>query len=374
MAGRIWTPDELEACIALEWDQFHERYPERSFDAYRIKRNRILAENNVVSFPDKHVPSFNWREASSVITAMQQLGRNASVGQDAATIRIDTDEPIGILFLSDVHIGDWATDYELFERITDEILSIPNLYVALLGDMGAMNIKMRGVAEVAGNLLPPELQLAFFESWLEEMADRIILSTWDNHAVEREEAGSGISGFKALQGRYVPYHNGIGHPDIVVGDELYKLAVSHRFRGRSATNPCAGPMKYLIGEAHDREIAAQGDSHVPGILQFTHGPSTKIAINTGTVQLHSLYARRHFSLTSHAVFPVLELHPNRHLAVPYWTVEAWMAARGPRPTDRSTEAHTAASTQEPAHERTQTGPAVSLHTPQSLSPGTTRVA
>ncbi len=327
MAGRPWTPEEVDAAQTQPYDLFRQAYPDRTFDAWRLKRQRT-APTTPVTFVDKREGSFDWRKANQHIAGMQHLSEGAKSSQDTAHIVIDSDESVGIIFLSDAHIGDWSTDHELFERITDEILEVPNLYIALLGDMGAMNIKLRGVAEVAGNLLPPELQLSYYESWLEEMQDRIILSTWDNHAVEREELGTGLSAFKKLQSKYVPYFNGIGHPDISVGDETYHVAVSHRFRGRSIVNPCAGPMNYLIKEAHDREIAAQGDSHVPGVLQFTHGPSEKIAINTGTTQLRSSYARRYFSLFTHATFPVLELHPDQHLAVPYWSMRAWLGSRG----------------------------------------------
>src|SRR5690606_40760640 len=79
----------------------------------------------------------------------------------------------------------------------------------------------------------------------------------------------------------------------------------------------------------------------------------------------SLYARRHFSLTSHAVFPVLELYPNRHLAIPYWTIEAWMAARDQRPTGRSTAHDAGLPVPGPLGKETS-APAPSPHTPQSL--------
>jgi hypothetical protein len=326
MPGVHWTQQEELDARTMDYDQWSAIHgTSRSRDAYRVKKASMTTV--APAFPDKADGVFDWRQANRVIRDMQGIGKRASYSQDTARIELDVDHPIGIIFLSDAHLGDWATDHELFERITDEILSTPNLYIALLGDMAAMNIKLRGVAEVAANLLPPTLQLEYFASWLDEVDHRIILSTWDNHAVEREEGATGISSFARAQNRRVPYFSGIGHADIVVGAEEYRLAVSHRFRGRSVVNPCAGPMKYLINEAYDREIAAMGDAHVSGVLQFTHGASQKIAINTGSCQLNSGYARRYFSLTTHAVFPVLELHPDRHLAVPYWSVGAWQASR-----------------------------------------------
>ena len=84
---------------------------------------------------------------------------------NTVTIELDAEEedPF-ILFLSDTHIGDWSTDYDLFARITDEILETPGLYVGLLGDLANMAIRLRGVAEVTGGaLFTPEQQVKILE-------------------------------------------------------------------------------------------------------------------------------------------------------------------------------------------------------------------
>jgi hypothetical protein len=288
----------------------------------------ILTDNPpaIMDRVDKKEGSFNWRDANRLLTDMQALKAQASSSQDFAQITIDTDEPIFCLFLSDTHIGDWATDYDLFMRITDEILETPNLYVGLLGDMVNMAINMRNVAEVTGgNLLTPELQAQYFSSWLDEIKDRVMFATWDNHAIMREEKGSGISAFKEIQNKRVVYFNGIGHPDIHVGSQTYKFAVSHRFRGASIENPCHSTMRYLRREGHDRELAAQGDSHVPGTATFYHGRVRKVAINTGSTQTNSGYAKRHFSLFTQPLMPGVLLYPDRHLITPFPSVAEWKA-------------------------------------------------
>ena len=81
---------------------------------------------------------------------MIDLKAAASFSQDTADIVIPADTAIAVLALSDTHIGSWSTDHGLFERITDEILSTPRLYVALLGDLEQMAIKAsQGVLAVA---------------------------------------------------------------------------------------------------------------------------------------------------------------------------------------------------------------------------------
>lgn len=272
--------------------------------------------------------SFNWRRANRAIGTMQDLRRSVSVSTERATIPLgDGKRPILLATLSDVHFGAWSSDHDLFERITDEILSIHDLYVALVGDLAHMAIKLRGVLEVTDNILPPELQLRYLESWLDEIQHKVAFATWDNHAVMREEAASGISAIKLALGDRFVYCNGIGHLDLTVGQETYKVAASHFFRGRSMLNPVHAQMRYMRMEGLDREICLAGDSHVPGMMKYTDGPMERIAINTGSTQTNSGYAKRLFSLKTHPIFPCVELWHDRHLAIPYWSIQEWLAGK-----------------------------------------------
>jgi len=329
MAGIPWSTDELAACLSMDYPQFTQLYPDRTFDGYRLKRQKLTAEGT--TFPvqaDKKIGEFNWRDANSLIGQMQGMKHKASWTQTEAAIEIDADEPVCVLALSDMHIGDWATNHTLLEEVTDEILSTPNLYIALLGDLAQTAIKLRSVSEVTSNMLPIDLQLAYIDSWLTEIAPRVLFATWDNHSVDREESLVGFSSFAALQSRRFVYHSGIGHPNVTVGDQTYRFAVSHRFLGRSIENPCHAPMRYLRREGHDREIGIMGDYHVPGIVKFTHGGTTKVAINTGSFQTNSGYAKRWFSLFTHPVMPCITLHPDDHLITPYWSIKEWKIATG----------------------------------------------
>lgn len=358
MAGPRWTPEEEAYLLAYGIDGFLARGTERKYDAVRMKWQSLRRDGAAsaappshplrpdydtppdmctesgtpepprITFPDKKVGEFNWRDANKHIEGMQQLKHKASWSQSHANIHIDADEPICVLALSDTHVGDWATRHDLLESITDEILSTPNLYVALLGDLAQMAIKLRSVSEVSSNMLPPDLQVAYVDSWLQEIAHRVLFATWDNHAVDREESQSGISAFARLQNRRFVYHSGIGHPDVRIGGETYKFAVSHRFLGRSIENPCHAPMRYLRREGHDREIAIQGDYHLPGLVKFTHGATEKVAMVTGSFQLDSGYAKRWFSLFTHPIMPCIVLHPDTHLITPYWSVQEWLNAHG----------------------------------------------
>lgn len=337
--GPLWTDEETS--LALMYDKYDDYVAAgggRSQGSWRTRRSLVnigkdvqVRQSTMVRIPD-HIPeNVSWREINQHIRGIQSVRKRASVSNSHSRFVFDTDQPICIIALADTHIGSIATDHDALEKLTDDILSIPNLYVGLLGDLLDFAVKLRGVAEVQSNILNSEMQYAYLLSWLDELADRICFASWGNHDVEREELLVGTSRLgRIMADRNITYYGGIGHAEFVVGSQTYKAAVSHHFQGRSIYNPVHGAQRYATMTESDVELVMSGDSHVPGILQWTHGKQHKIALNTGSIQTHSSYAKRYFSLTTHPVFPCIELYPNQKLAVPYWSVNAWQTAVGQR--------------------------------------------
>lgn len=273
---------------------------------------------------DKKQGEFSWREWLQPMQQFQELAHKGKLTQDHAKIEIKTDKPICVVLIADLQLGAWSTDYDLFVKLTEEIKNTPNLYVALEGDLIQLAIKLRNVLEVSDNLLPPKWQFQFVASWLDELSDKLLWSGWCNHGPMREEAVLGFSKTAEILSQRMIYHNGIGHIDLTVGDQTYKIAATHFFRGRSIENPCHGQMRYMRREGIDREIALAGDSHVPGMVKYTDGGQTRLALNCGSIQTNSGYAKRFFSLTTHPVFPCFTLDPKEHLFTPFWSVAEWL--------------------------------------------------
>lgn len=268
---------------------------------------------------DKKISDFNWRDPIKPLQALQEIYKKGKDSQDFAAWEINA-EKITVVVLGDVHMGSWATDYDLLIQITDEIINTPNLYVIIVGDMIQMSIKLRGVLEVSDNALPPKWQMKFLESWLEEIKHKVICSTWDNHSVMREENASGFSQYANIFGKHVIYHDNIGHIDIKVKDQLYKVAAAHFFRGRTMLNAVHGQMRYMRMTSNDREICIAGDSHVPGIMQYEEGGKQRTAINCGSLQ-NGGYGKRFFSLLNSPVYPCFRLSGQSHTVTPFWSVK-----------------------------------------------------
>lgn len=276
---------------------------------------------------DKKEHTFHWTDVIDPIQKFQAIAKSASGSQDKATWKISTDCPIAVTTIGDLQLGSWATDYDLFMKVTDEIINTPNLYVILVGDILQMAIKMRGVLEMMDNIIPPKIQFYFLDSWLNDIKHKVIASTWDNHSVMREENQIGYSNYAEIFKRHTIYHNGIGHLDTIVNDQTYKWAVTHFFAGKSLINNLHAPMRYIRHEAPDRDIAAQGDFHKPGIAKYWEAGSARVAMVCGSIQTNSGYAKRFFSLTTCPTYPCVSLGHDKKYITPYWSVQEWLNAK-----------------------------------------------
>ena len=292
-----------------------------------ISRIRNMASPPVapVIHHDKKKADFHWREWADHAQTTQELYRRASQSQKFATVEIPAKRPIVVLPFSDQHIGGRGVDYAEFVRLTDFIIDTPNLYVILHGDEAEFAIKLRSVAEVCAQIFEPTKQNQFIDQWFDEIKHKVICATWCNHVQEREEKQSGVSSKKLAFAPKTVYFDGIGHLDLRVGSELYKIAVSHKFRGYSYQNPCHAGMRYMRFEGSDREIAIMGDIHQPSFIVYADGNMDRLSLVSGTLNVRSSYAERYFSLFTRSNYPVIEFRHDRHEWTPLQSIDRWLS-------------------------------------------------
>ena len=278
---------------------------------------------------DKKRGELDWREWNDHALRTQALYARAAQSQKFAKIKLgDGKRPVCILPWSDLHWGSRGTDYRIFRTMTEEILETPDLYVALVGDLVEFAIKLRSVAEVCAQIFGPDKQVQFLEDWIAELKPKLILATWGNHEVEREEKQAGVSTVKRLLAEHTIMFDGIGHADIQVGQQIYKTAWSHKFRGFSYLNAPHAGQRYMRFEGIDREVAVMGDIHQPAFNSFFDGPLERLSIVAGTLNVDSLYANRYFSIFTQPHFPCVEFNHDTHEFVPFRNLKTWIRHRG----------------------------------------------
>jgi len=198
----------------------------------------------------------------------------------------------------------------------------------VMGDVVEMAIKLRSVAEICAQVLDPEMQLDFIESWVKEISHKVLWATWGNHESDRNEQAGGTSPVKRILAEKVPYFNGIGHVDLLVGTQTYKIATSHKFSGVTQADAGAGCKRYLRLEFPEGDIAMQGDCHRSSISAYHDGGNNRIAMTGGTLNIKSGFAQRYFSLKTSTAFPVVALWPDKKQAIPFFNVQQFMDTLG----------------------------------------------
>lgn len=281
----------------------------------------------VVVRSNKKKADFKWREWIDHAIQVQELYKRASVSQKHAEIELgDGKRPVCLMPFSDQHIGGRGANMKTFRKMTEEILADPLLYIAIIGDLAEMAIKLRSVAEICAQIFSPEKQMQFVEDWFQEIAPKVAFCTWGNHEDERTEKQAGFGVMKWLMGKRAVYFDGIGHADIKVGSQVYKIAASHKFRGYSYLNACHAGQRYMRFQGVDREIAMQGDIHTPAFLHYYDGAIERLSMVAGTLNVGSLYAERYFSIFTQAEYPCIELHNRVHAFTAYKNLAAWKLA------------------------------------------------
>jgi hypothetical protein len=280
---------------------------------------------------NKKKADFAWREWADYAEKSQDLYRRASVSQKHALIELgDGKQPVCLLPFSDQHIGGRGVDYKLFRQMTEEILADPLIYLAIIGDLAEFAIKLRSVAEICAQIFSPEKQMRFVEDWFEEISPKVAFCTWGNHEDERTEKQAGFGVMKWLMGKRAVYFDGIGHADIKVGEQVYKIAASHKFRGYSYLNACHAGQRYMRFQGIDREIAMMGDIHTPAFMSYYDGMIERLSLVAGTLNIGSLYAERYFSIFTQPQYPCIVLHPKVHAFTPFKNLAAWKLATAER--------------------------------------------
>jgi len=80
-------------------------------------------------------PDSSWEEHIRIIRDMEKLVDYHRKVPNEVTIKIDTDLPIALTEVADIHIGQPGVDYDSFEYDMNVIESEPGLYVNLGGDI-----------------------------------------------------------------------------------------------------------------------------------------------------------------------------------------------------------------------------------------------
>jgi len=294
----------------------------------KVPENR--QQKLTVKFPDKKESKFDYRQFLQKAIEMQELLREKSINQKEATVEIVTNKPIAIAFTSDWHLGDKGTDYRALLRHFDLFLSVPNLFIGLLGDYGNFFVKSKMKSAMLSQLFGPQEQFDVLEGMFKEIGHKVLFRTTGNHDdFLKDETGIDIAA-RFFEGcSHAPYLREGGGVNVKVGcdDEFatYRIYVKHKYRFHSSLNPTNSHKRM-----HDLEspfdIGVLGHRHIPEVLHTDRwsGAVKKemICLLTGTYKVDDTWARAEgFGQSSNIGCPTVILFPKEKRMIPFKYVE-----------------------------------------------------
>jgi predicted phosphodiesterase len=279
---------DIEACAKYNLSM-------ETFKRYvRAFQNGAQVDSEIVA-SDKKEGVFDWREWCPVLKQRQDLHEKASWSQSSASIDINTKfRYLVIKPLSDMHLGDIGVDYERLVDFTNSLLEIPYLYTTLHGDETDNFVSFKNQLPVVTQLLSPEEQDEFLESWMNEISPRVLFSTWGNHA-EFSERSAARNPVKQILNRNAVYFNGIGYCSIKINGFEYRFVTTHTTRYGSSFNKTHGLKQMMRKDAPDADIYLAGHIHDPAYEWSFERGAFRLFMVMGTLKIRDSYSQRYFS-------------------------------------------------------------------------------
>jgi predicted phosphodiesterase len=328
LAGPAWSDEEKRACLSLEFDDFHELYPERNWNAYRFKRSRLIekgipitSEETSLSSPKPEPREEDWEELFSHLESAEESRRRLSPTDQH--IRISGgDEPFALAFMSDIHAGGGGVDYARFRADLDALRETDGVGVIINGDLfeNAKHMMKSGEALYHGAFNSPREQYYYIKSRLATIADKIAVISAGNH-----DTRDGIGGLDRLPdlcrdlGTAYFSEKG-GTVFLTVGSQEYVVAVKHEWTGNSQINKSNRTRRMWAewtGAWENADVVTVGHLHQPDLHTSTQKGRDVHYVQSGTYKhIADGYSEKLGFKPAYGV-PIVVFYPDERRIVPF---------------------------------------------------------
>lgn len=171
--------------------------------------------------------------------------------------------PVAVVWASCAHLGGRYTNHRAFKRVLDELLEIPNLRWASLGDdIEGFIPTFRDRSAVISQTFPLALQYITLGMVLDRIGDRLVMGTTSQHGDQWMQQLCGLNPIKnAYRKHGVPFFDGMAYLKLRVGKQTYSVAVAHEFKGHSQYHSLQGHFRALHWNFPMADAIIQGDKH-----------------------------------------------------------------------------------------------------------------
>jgi len=180
-------------------------------------------------------------------------------------LTIHTDAPIGVMFVSCAHLGGRYTVHRQFWTLIKQALALPNLYFAFLGDdTEGFLPTFKDRSAPMSQPLSIAVQLTLLALIVKHLAGarRLLFGMAGQHSGDWYTRNFGYNPVeRAYRDQGVPYFDGQAYFVMTVGQQEYRLAVSHQFPGHSMYNKLHAQTRAFHWNFPSADVVAMGDKH-----------------------------------------------------------------------------------------------------------------
>jgi hypothetical protein len=230
-----------------------------------------------------------WRLVIELQNALRK--ENEAIVKKNVHVHLEKDEPYGIFFMGDLHIGDIGTDHSALLRDIDLIRKTENLYGTLGGDYINNFIKPNKKIKNT-ETVPIEMAWSLFEDVLVKLENSLLMVLTGNHDDWTDQLAEIDKVGNILKNIGVPYgkHGANLHLHFPDG-QTYKIRLRHKFRFESSLNILSAVKQmYRFDEPFD--IGVLHHLHTPSFEMWLQEGKPCWAVRPGTYKIEDDYAYR----------------------------------------------------------------------------------
>jgi len=236
---------------------------------------------------------------------------------EEATIRLPVQNKRAYLVgLGDIHIENIMSYLDKYESDLLTIKGQKNLGVAITGDLSDNAVKYMDLN--FETISTPREARRLAKMTLALIKDKIVSMSSGCHERHQEEEVD-HNPIKELSQRWdKPYLGHHGVLNVKVGEQTYRVAVSHKGKGSSMYNDLHSGVRTIREQYPKADIAIMGHSHQAAFLNQVEQGQRKLMVNIGSYKQNDRYARSRGFKGSQAGLdtPIIELSAERR----HWNV------------------------------------------------------
>jgi predicted phosphodiesterase len=249
-------------------------------------------------FPDKKQHDVSFDDIADYLERGRDMFQEFSIGQQEAIWNIRPEYealPTFILLMTDTHFGSSKSDTGLIREHLDIVEKTPNFYMVHNGDaVDNFNVVKHGTG-MTENPLPPQFQGRGWEDRMVRLdrKSKIGAIGFGNHDDFTFDA-SQHDFYDTFYGQLeCPIFTTGGVLNILVGNQHYQLAMTHKYWGTSKLNPTNAVKRFMEHEYPYADILLLGHTHQSEGLHFERGGKDRIGVIGGTYKDRDDFARKH---------------------------------------------------------------------------------